>query len=71
MTNEINPLYERAKFFKEKNLPVHITKKNSWFNNGFIIDLEYDFIILIDEKEGEIPIFFKEILEISKREVKK
>jgi len=68
---ETNELYRRAKFFKEKDYPVHITKKNSWFHNGTILDLEHDFVILNDEKEGEIPIFFSEIVEISRRENKR
>ena len=71
METNKNELYKRAEFFKDKNVSVHITKKNSWFHNGIIIDLEYDFIILRDEKEGEIPIFFSEIIEISRREEKR
>ena len=67
MTNE---LYQRAEFFKSKDLSVHITKKNSWYHNGKILDLKHDFIILLDEREGEIPIFFSEILEISRRQNK-
>ena len=66
-----NELYERAKFFKDKNVAVHVTKKNSWFHNGTILDLEHDFIILKDEKEGDLPIFFTEILEITPRQIKK
>jgi len=65
-----NILYEKAKFFKNNNIDVHISKKNNWFHNGKIIDIEHDFLILIDEKNGEMPIFFKEIFEIEKREIK-
>lgn len=60
----------KAQFFKDRNIAVHISKKNNWFHNGKILDIESDFLILIDEKEGEMPIFFDEIFEIEKREDK-
>lgn len=62
--------YNKAKFFMDKDLAVHISKTNNWFHNGKIISIESDFLILIDEREGELPIFFKEIFEIEKRESK-
>ena len=66
--NETNELYEKAKFFFTKDVAVHISKKNNWFHNGKIVNLEKEFLILIDEKTGEMPIFFNEIIEIEGRE---
>lgn len=70
-TNDTNEnFFNKSKYFKEKNICIHISKKNGWFHNGFICDIQSDFLILIDEKDGEIPIFFNEINEIEKREEK-
>jgi len=69
--NEMNEMIrKKAEFFKDKNLAVHISKKNNWFHNGLIKEINNDFLILIDEIEGEMPIFFIEIIEIQKREDK-
>ena len=69
--NEMNEITrKKAEFFKDKNLAVHISKKNNWFHNGLIKEINQDFLILVDEIEGEMPIFFIEIIEIQKREDK-
>jgi len=69
--NEMNEMIrKKAEFFKDKNLAVHISKKNNWFHNGLIKEINQDFLILVDEIEGEMPIFFIEIIEIQKREDK-
>lgn len=62
--------YNKAKFYLNNNTDVHISKKNNWFHNGKIISVKNDFLILLDEREGEMPIFFSEIFEIEKREEK-
>lgn len=62
---------KKAEFFKNRNIAVHISKKNNWFANGKILEIESDFLILIDDIEGEMPIFFDEIHEIEKREEKR
>ena len=72
MTNEIEETNrKKAEFYKNQNLIVHITKKNNWWHNGIIKKINDDFLILVDEKEGELPIFFLEIVEIEKREEKR
>ena len=52
-------------FFKEKNTKVHIDCSNRFYN-GFILDVEpgKEFLILIDDKLGEVPIMFEEIVNI-------
>jgi len=59
---------KKAEFFYSRGIEVHITKFNNWFHNGKILEVKEDFLILDDEKEDEMPIFFTEIFEIEKRE---
>jgi len=47
MTNDM--IRKKAEFFKEKDIIVHISKKNNWFANGKIISIESDFLILMGE----------------------
>ena len=71
MDNETKQTMEKkAYFYKDNEIPVHVTKKNGWFHNGIIIDVKYDFFIIVDEKDGAMPIFFLEVVEIEKRELK-
>jgi len=55
----------KVEFFKEKNVKVHIDCSNRFYN-GMILDTESkkDFLILIDDKLGEVPIMFEEIVNI-------
>jgi len=64
-------LYETTKFFFTQKRIVHITKHNSSFCNGLIKELRSEFLILVDEKLGEIPVFFSEIYKIEPRLPKK
>ena len=66
--NEV--VYEQAKFYKIKLIPVHITLNNGFFYNGIIMDISTDFLIISDEKIGEFPIWFKEIKRIEPRKVR-
>lgn len=59
---------KKVEFYFSNKLEVHITKKNNWFHNGFIKELKDDSLILDDDKEGLMPIFFEEVFEIQKRE---
>jgi len=60
MTNDMK---RKAEFYKIKKTGVHISLKSNKFYNGKIIDIENDFLILIDRKLGEVPVFFDEIKE--------
>ena len=71
MNEQEETIRKKILFYFKQNLAVHIKKKNNWFHNGKIKSIESDHCILIDEKEGEMPIFFLEIFEVEKREVKK
>ena len=68
MNDQETLIHKKVNFFYEKNVAVHISKSNSWFHNGYIKEINSDFLILADEKEGDMPIFFMEIVDIEKRE---
>lgn len=70
MNEELMVIKRKAQFYKDKNICVHISKKIGWIHNGFIKEISSDFLILDDEREGEMPIFFLEIKEIEKRKLK-
>lgn len=61
--------YTRCKVFFEKKMPVHIsTSRNDlryWYN-GIISEMSADFIILKENKLGELPIFFMEMYDVEK-----
>lgn len=72
MDNETRTTIEKkVKFFFERKIPVHISKKCGTFHNGLILELAGDLIILEDEVYGSTPIHFFEILKIEKREEKR
>jgi len=62
MTDEL--MKRRADIFCKKQIPVHITKKDLGWLNGFIKEVGADFIILNEFKLGEMPVFFLEIKNI-------
>jgi|TARA_R100000501_G_C2541167_1_gene59832 hypothetical protein len=57
----IDDMKRKAEFYKIKKIDVHLNLKSGKFYNGKIIDVESDFLILIDRKLGEVPVFFYEI----------
>ena len=59
-----------AQFYKDKKRAVHIAKKDGRFLNGIIEEVSADYLILIDEKLGEMPVFFLEVLAVEPREKK-
>jgi len=56
-----NELIFRAETFKKLELPVHISKNDGSWKNGKIKSITRKYILLIENKEGIIPIFFKDI----------
>lgn len=59
----------KAKTFLEKNIPVHILKKDREWWNGNIIEVKSDFLIIDERKKGEAILFFLEIHSIEELEV--
>ncbi len=62
-TNELK-IQKTAQIFFEKQLPVHVSKKNDGWWNGYIQEVCADFIMLNEFKKGLMPIFFIEIVDI-------
>lgn len=61
--------YTRCKVFFEKKMPVHIsTSRNDlryWYN-GIISEMSADFLILKENKLGDLPVFFIEMHDVEK-----
>ena len=61
-------LYEKANFYLNENISVHIIKKGGWFHNGMIVKVNDNMLVIIDEKTGATPLFFDDIADIRNRE---
>jgi len=60
MNNE-NMNYERAKIFKDKSIPVHISKKNGIYYNGLLLEVKPDFVFIDDQEDGRQLVFYNEL----------
>ena len=60
-------IVEEAKKLRDSMEFAHITLKNKRFHNGQIMEVRNDFLIINDEKFGEMPIFFSEVNSIYPR----
>lgn len=73
---ELKILKQKAKYYYESSKAVHISFKKGYWKNGFIQEIGADFLVMIDFKDGEVPVFFLEVKNIdqfnavSKTEVK-
>ena len=56
-------LYETAKFYKNKNISVHINLISGDWLNGKIKNISKDRLILIEERYGEMLVLFDRILD--------
>lgn len=63
MTEELM-IEDKAKVFSDKSIAVHITKKNGSWLNGMITEVNANFLMLQENKDGLMPVFFKEIKNI-------
>lgn len=52
---------ETAKFYKDKNIPVHITLQSGQWYNGLIIQVGEKSLVLKEEKFGELFVLFERI----------
>jgi len=65
ISKENDKTKELLKFYFEKKISVHIKFKESGWINGLILKIEYDKIILDENKYGEMLIFIDKILEVN------
>lgn len=61
MRDDIN---DKCKIFLDKQVPVHITRNDKSWANGFIKEVGSTFITLEEFKQGRLVIFFSEIYQI-------
>jgi hypothetical protein len=54
-------LRDQLKFYQQKDVMVHIKKKNGKFYNGLVLEIAGDMVIINDRKIGGVPIHFIEI----------
>lgn len=59
-----NMIKDKALVYSEKKIPVHITKSNGEWLNGFIEEVSDDFLMIKEFKKELMPVFFLEIINI-------
>jgi hypothetical protein len=66
MNEHDTTIYKKANFYKDRDIPIHITKKNGMFHNGKILEINGEFLILDDKVLGAMPIYFIEIKDMER-----
>lgn len=61
MSMELNDLIEKAKFYFDKQVTIHIDTIDNRFFNGIITQFSEKHIVVNDRVLGETLIFFSEI----------
>jgi len=59
-------IVRKLKIFFSENIPVHLSLINKEWANGSIKEIHDTYLILLENKKGEMPILFEEILEVDK-----
>jgi hypothetical protein len=57
----VDTLKKRVKVMFDLNSPVHIITKDETWLNGYILSMNDDYFLLLDRKDGEIPIFYVDV----------
>lgn len=65
MNNEIEALQKEAKYYFDNKKIIHVAYKDGSWNNGTIKEFFGDGFILIDFKDGEMPIFYLRVKKVS------
>lgn len=60
----------KTQFYFERNLMVHVKVNSGSFYNGFIVEISSDFFMINDRRLGHMPVFFMEVKDIEKYEVR-
>lgn len=55
---------DKAKVYLEKQIPVHITKNDGEWLNGFIEEVSPDFLMIKEFKKELMPVFYTEIVNL-------
>jgi hypothetical protein len=71
MENEQELISKKARVLFDNRLPVHINMKDgAWYNGEIVEPFTADFFMLMENKLGLMPIFFLQVRDIDKLEVK-
>ena len=64
---EGNEMIQKAAYFLEHNIEVHVSNSDGRFYNGYIVKIHEDSYLILDDKVyGETPIFFSGIISIER-----
>ena len=61
---EKEKIRKKLEYFLEKEIKVHIKRRNKQFWNGYIIKIEDEVLIIEDDKLGKSSIFLFDILDV-------
>jgi len=61
---ETEIIKDRANVYSKKQIPVHITKHDGEWLNGFITEVSDEFLMLDEFQNKIMPVFFREIKNI-------
>lgn len=56
----------KANAFFKLSQPVHCKYKNGNWKRGYILEVNADFFLLNEFKDGEVPVFFIELRDIDR-----
>jgi hypothetical protein len=56
---------KKVQFFYDSKEAVHVSYKKGYWKNGYIKEISYDFFIIDDFMDGDIPVFYLELNDIS------
>lgn len=64
MNEEVKLLKKVADYFYKAQKQVHIKFRKGYWKRGYIKEIFNDYFILLENFDGEMPVFFLEILSI-------
>lgn len=59
--NQNDLIEKKIRAYSEKQIAVHIVKKNAEWLNGPITEVSEEFFIIDEFKKGQMPVFYSEI----------
>jgi hypothetical protein len=70
MIKDDDRIKSKADYFARNTLPIHLKKYNGEWLNGYISNLQDEFLIIDEYKKGLKKVFFVDVIEIEEFEVK-
>lgn len=63
---DVEAIKQKANYFYKNSIPIHAKYKRGHWKRGYILSFSSDFFMLNEFHDGEMPIFFLELLDIEK-----